>query len=297
MIPVLFSVGPLHVYSYGLMLGISFLLGSYILALHLKRNAIDPGVASTITFLAVIFGIGGAKMLYLIEEWESFVRDPFGMAFSAGGLTWYGGFLLALLAVSLFIRSKRIPFLKVWDGLGIALILAYGVGRIGCHLAGDGDYGAPTHLPWGTIYAQGVAKPSRALQEYFQHHPEQRAEWKYDSLRVLFAGKDRMGNPYTRFDEITPLHPTPLYEFVLGCAGFGLLFWLRSRLKVDGTLFMCYVMLSSIFRFFVEFLRLNPHLFGGLSEAQLFSIVLFVAALGGFFYLRGRTSPLTKGTG
>jgi prolipoprotein diacylglyceryltransferase len=60
---------------------------------------------------------------------------------------------------------------------------------------------------------------------------------------------------------------------------------------------MCYVMLSSIFRFFVEFLRLNPHLFGGLSEAQLFSIVLFVAALGGFFYLRGRTSPLTKGTG
>ena len=89
MIPVLFTIGPLHVYSYGLMLGISFLLGSYILALHLKRSAIDPGVANTITFLAVIFGIGGAKILYLIEEWDSFVRDPFGMAFSAGGLTWF----------------------------------------------------------------------------------------------------------------------------------------------------------------------------------------------------------------
>ena len=297
MIPVLFQIGPLHVYSYGLMLGIAFLLGSYILSLHFKRNNINPAAANTITILAVIFGIGGAKILYLIEEWSLFVRDPWGMTFSAGGLTWYGGFLLALLAVTLYVRTKRIPFMKVWDGLGLALILAYGVGRVGCHLSGDGDYGAPTQLPWGTIYAQGTAKPTVMLQEYFLHHPEERTAWHYDSLRVIIAGKDRMGHWYSRFDELTPLHPTPLYELLLGCAGFVFLLWLRTRLSVDGMLFMAYLMLASTFRFLVEFLRLNPRLLGGLSEAQLFSVALFVLALAGLLILRRRTPPLTSGTG
>ncbi len=297
MIPILFQIGPLRVYSYGLMLGIAFLLGSYILSRHFKRHKIDPAAANTITILAVIFGIGGAKILYLIEDWSHFVRDPWGMTFSAGGLTWYGGFLLALLVVSLYVRSKRIPFLKVWDGLGIALILAYGVGRIGCHLSGDGDYGGPTHLPWGTIYVQGTAKPAVMLQDYFLRHPEERVTWQYDSLRVLIAGKDRMGNYYSRFDEITPLHPTPIYELLLGCAGFVLLLWLRERFTVDGMLFMAYLMLASTFRFLVEFLRLNPRLWNGLSEAQLFSIVLFFIGLAGLLILRRRTPPLTSGTG
>jgi phosphatidylglycerol:prolipoprotein diacylglycerol transferase len=297
MIPILFQIGPLRVYSYGLMLGIAFLLGSYILSRHFKRHKIDPAAASTITILAVVFGIGGAKILYLIEDWSHFVRDPWGMTFSAGGLTWYGGFILGLLVVSLYVRSKHIPWLKVWDGLALALILAYGVGRIGCHLSGDGDYGSPTHLPWGTIYVQGTAKPTVMLQDYFLHHPEERAAWHYDSLRVIIAGKDRMGNFYSRFDEITPLHPTPIYELLLGCAGFALLLWVRKRLTVDGMLFMAYLMLASTFRFLVEFLRLNPRIWGGLSEAQLFGIVLFFLGLAGLIILRRRTPTRTSGTG
>ena len=156
MIPVLFEFGPLRVYSYGLMLGIAFLLGSAIMARALKRRGLDPGIANTVTIFAVVFGIAGAKLLYLLEEFEAFKADPAGMTFSAGGLTWYGGFLLALLAVSLYIRWKKVPFMKVWDCLGIALILAYGVGRVGCHLSGDGDYGVPTDLPWGMSYPNGV---------------------------------------------------------------------------------------------------------------------------------------------
>lgn len=297
MIPVLFQIGSRNVYSYGLMLGIAFLLGNYILARHLKRNRLDPNAANTITILAVIFGIGGAKILYLLEEWTLFVHDPIGMTFSAGGLTWYGGFLLALLVVSLYVRAKRIPFMKVWDGLGLALMIAYGVGRVGCHLSGDGDYGSPTNLPWGTIYAQGTAKPARQLQEYFRSNPEARAAWHYDSLHVIIAGKDRMGNFYSRFDEVTPLHPAPVYELVLGCAGFLLLLWLRNRLSVDGMLFMAYVMLSSVFRFVVEFLRLNPRLWGGLTEAQLFSCALLLLGLAGTVILRRRTTPSTSTTG
>jgi phosphatidylglycerol---prolipoprotein diacylglyceryl transferase len=286
MIPILFSLGPLHVYSYGLMLGISFLLGTWVLGRDLRRKKLDPDMASTIMVLGVIFGIGGAKVLFLIEEWQAFVRDPFGLAFAPGGLTWHGGLLLGIIAVSVYLRRKKAPFLRVWDSIGLALILAYGVGRVGCHLSGDGDYGPPTQLPWGTIYAQGTAKPTTMLETYFIEHPVERTFWHYDSLRVIVAGKDRLGHVYTRFDEVTPLHPSPLYELVLGILGFAFLLWLRKRPAPDGQLFAIYLMVTAVFRFLIEFLRLNPHLALGLSEAQLISIVLFAGGLAGLWWLR-----------
>jgi len=286
MIPVLFEIGSLKVYSYGLMLGISFLLGSYILSKELKRKGLDPRLGSTITTFAIIFGIAGAKILFLIENLNEFVRDPLGMTFSAGGLTWYGGFILAMTVVYFYLRSKKIPIMKVWDGLGVALIIAYGVGRIGCHLSGDGDYGPPTAAPWGTIYAQGTAKPTYQLADYFDRHPEARQRWNYDSLRVLPAGLDRLGHRTTRFDEVTPLHPTPLYELLLGIIGFGILRSLRARTSPDGMLFMIYLMLASVFRFTVEFWRLNPKMWLSLSEAQVLAVVLFLIGMIGAYILR-----------
>ena len=89
MLPVLFEIGPFRVYGYGLMLGISFLVGSYVLAKQLSWRKLDPNIATTVTILAVIFGISGAKMLYLVEDWATFIHDPLGTAFSPGGLTWY----------------------------------------------------------------------------------------------------------------------------------------------------------------------------------------------------------------
>ncbi|MBI4535013.1 MAG: prolipoprotein diacylglyceryl transferase [Ignavibacteriae bacterium] len=258
MIPILFEIGPLKIYSYGLMLGIGFLLGSYVLSLELKRKKLDPNMASMITVLAVIFGISGAKVLYLLENWSAFAQDPFGMAFSAGGLTWYGGFIVALTAVILYVRSKRTPILKVLDGLGVALIIAYGVARLGCHFSGDGDYGFPTDLPWGTNYENGTYPPSRA----FAIFPE---------IASRYPGGVVPNN--------TPLHPTPVYETLLGVLGFGVLRYLRRRDYPDGKIFAIYLMLSSIFRFSIEFLRLNPRLLFGLSEAQLIAIVLFFAGL------------------
>jgi phosphatidylglycerol---prolipoprotein diacylglyceryl transferase len=290
MIPVLVEFGPLRVYSYGLMLGIAFLLGSAVMARALKRRGLDPGIANTVTILAVVFGISGAKLLYLIEEFDSFLANPVRMTFSAGGLTWYGGFLLALLAVSLYIRWKKVPFMKVWDCLGIALILAYGVGRVGCHLSGDGDYGQPTHLPWGTIYAQGTAKPSEMLKDYFRQRPAEAHAWHYDSLSAIDAGIDKLGRPYNQFDAVTPLHPTPLYELLLGVAGFFILLAIEKRGLVPGQMFMAYLMLSSVFRFVVEYLRLQPRLAMGLSEAQLISIALFILGAAGYVILNRRHS-------
>jgi phosphatidylglycerol:prolipoprotein diacylglycerol transferase len=293
MIPVLFEIGSLKVYSYGLMLGISFLLGSYILSGELKRKGLDARLGGTITTFAIIFGIAGAKILFLIENWSDFIKDPAGMAFSAGGLTWYGGFILAMTVVYFYLRAKKVPFLKVWDGLGLALIIAYGVGRVGCHLSGDGDYGPPTKLPWGTIYAQGTAKPTYQLGEYFERNPDARLQWNYDSLRVLPAGVDRLGHRYNRFDEVTPLHPTPLYELVLGIVGFAILWSMRKKASPDGMLFMMYLMLASVFRFTVEFWRLNSRVWQGLSEAQVLAILLFVIGLTGAYLLRRRQEGTT----
>jgi phosphatidylglycerol:prolipoprotein diacylglycerol transferase len=297
MIPVLFEIGPFKVYSYGLMLGIGFLLGSYVLSAELKRRKLDPAMGNTITVLAIIFGIGGAKLLFLIEEWKDFLRDPLSMAFSPGGLTWYGGFILAMAVVFFYIRSKKVSFLKVWDCLGPALIIAYGVGRLGCHFSGDGDYGPPTRLPWGTIYAQGIAKPTYVLQDYFDREPEMRAAWNYDSLRVIPAGVDKLGHRITEFDRVTPLHPSPVYELLLGVIGFAILWAIRKKPLRDGVLFMIYLMLASTFRFLVEEVRLNPRIVFGLTEAQLMSAVLFLLAVGGLFLLnRGRAEDTPPAT-
>jgi phosphatidylglycerol:prolipoprotein diacylglycerol transferase len=292
MIPELFKIGPLSVHSFGLMVGIAFLLGSFILAAELKRRRMDPNIASNVTIIAVVFGLAGAKLLSVIENWPP---HSIGDFFSPGGLTWYGGFALGMAAIYVYIRRKKVPYLRFLDCLGIALILAYGVGRIGCHLAGDGDYGLPTRQPWGTIYAEGVAKPSTMLREYFDQHPAEADFWKYDSLRAIPAGIDRRGYAYNQFDATVPMHPTPIYEFILGIIGFVVLRAVGSRHLPDGMVFMIYLLLASIFRFSIEFMRLNPRLVFGLSEAQLIAIGLMMFAICGIIYLRTKvTVPVAK---
>lgn len=275
MIPVLFEIGPLKVYSYGLMLGIGFLIGSYILALELRRKKIDPQLASTVTVLAIIFGIMGAKILFVIEEWSTFVANPVGTFFSPGGLTWYGGFILGLTSVTVYIRRKKVPLLKVFDALAVGLILAYGVARLGCHFSGDGDYGFPTTLPWGTNYEHGTYPPSRA----FAIFPE---------ITSHYPGGFVPNN--------TPCHPTPVYEMILGVLGFVVLWQLRKKNYPDGKLFAIYLMMASAFRFAVEFLRLNPRYLFGLSEAQLIAVALFIAGAIWTWWLGMRAGSVSTAT-
>jgi len=293
MIPILFEIGPIKIYSYGLMLGIAFLSGNFILAGELKKRSINPELASTITLLAVVFGLLGAKLLHLIENWNEFLADPW-TAFSPGGLTWYGGFVLGMSVIIWYVRKKQVPYRRFLDALGIALILAYGIGRVGCHLAGDGDYGSPTTLPWGVIYAKGTAKPTTMLSEYFQRNPDEATRWHYDSLRVIPAGRDALGHSYNKFDETTPLHPTPLYELLLGIIGFMVLRKVAPFTN-DGQLFMLYLMLAALFRFSVEFLRLQPRLLFGLSEAQLIATVLFLFGAVGIVLMK-KKQPAPSGT-
>jgi phosphatidylglycerol:prolipoprotein diacylglycerol transferase len=270
MYPRLFSIGPFTVYSYGLMLGIGFIVASYLLTKEFKRKGLDQNFAATITFLAMIFGIVGSKILYLIENWKYFIRSPFEMTFSPGGLTWYGGFVLATLAILIYSRKKKITFLKVCDAAAPSLILAYGIARIGCHLAGDGDYGMPTNLPWAAIYSNGTYPPSIAFQDF----PE--IVNKYGINGVV--------------PDTIPVHPAPLYEFIIGLILFFILWKLRTRLSTNGILFMVYLIFSGSARFAIEFIRINPRILWGFSEAQIISIIMMLLGFIGIGIIKKQLS-------
>jgi phosphatidylglycerol:prolipoprotein diacylglycerol transferase len=271
--PELFKIGPFTVYSYGLMLGVGFILSSMVLGGRLRKLGMDPGVGNTITLLAIVFGVVGSKLLYVIENFGAFLVNP-KILFSPGGLTWYGGFFLATFAVWYFSRRKKIRFADICDAAAPALLLGYGVARIGCHLAGDGDYGMPTDLPWAAVYSNGTYPPSIAFSAF----PEIVAKYGVNGV----------------VPDTIPVHPTPVYEFLLGLAGFLLVLNLAKKTRPAGWLFFAYLVYSGASRFAVEFLRLNPRFLFGLSEAQLISALLIAAGIVGMFKLSQKGEPALR---
>ncbi len=268
MCPRLVQLGPLTIYSYGLMLGIGFIVASILVTRELIRKGFDPNLGNTITLLAVVFGIAGAKLLYLVESWWEFVQDPIGMTFSPGGLTWYGGFVLATLAIMVYAQKKKIPFFKICDAATPGLMLGYGVARIGCHLSGDGDYGMPTSLPWAAVYSKGTYPPSVAFRDF----PDVVAKYGVNGV----------------VPDTLPVHPTPVYEFLLASALFAILWRLRRNNYPDGRLFMLYFMFFGAARFAIEFIRINPRILFGLSEAQLLSVAMIAVGAWGIRFLGNR---------
>lgn len=262
MCPILFKVGPFTIYSYGLMLATGFIVASAVMSREYRRKGLDPNLAGTITLIALVGGVVGSKVLYLIEHWSLFVADPAGMAFSPGGLSYFGGFLVATGSIYYYARSKKISFLTIADGTTPGLMLGYGIARLGCHFAGDGDYGFPTDLPWGTDYSNGTFPPSQAFRSF----PE---------ITSRYPGGVVPDN--------TLCHPTPVYELLI-CTAFFLIMWrYRKVITENGKMFMLYLMLAGIERFAVEFLRINPRVFLGLSEYQLLAAGLIAAGAIGWF--------------
>jgi phosphatidylglycerol:prolipoprotein diacylglycerol transferase len=271
MIPELFKIGPFTVYSYGLMLGIAFITASYLLAKEFEKKGLGENLANQITLIAIICGIAGAKLLYVFEHFDRFLENPLGELFSPGGLTFHGGLILTIIVIYIFLKRKSIPFLYVADAASPALALAYGIGRIGCHLSGDGDYGIPTDLPWGVDYSKGIVPPS-----------------------VAFRGTDIAEIfPNGIVPDDTPLHPTPVYEFLGALLIFFVLTRLSKKQMPDGKLFMFYLILTGLARFLVEFIRINPRVILGLSQAQIISLVSMIIGLYGLYYY-SKNSNLPK---
>ncbi len=271
MCPRLLQIGPFTIYGYGLMLAIGFIVGSYLITYDMKRRGMGPNLGNTITLIALIAGVAGSKVLFLFENWSYFLDDPIGMAFSPSGLTFYGGFLLATLAIYIYLKKRGIHFLLAADAIAPGLLIAYGIARIGCHLAGDGDYGLPTTLPWGTDYSKGTYPPSIA----FRNVPEIASEY-----------------PGGIVPDTTLCHPTPMYEFLACGILFFILWRLRTRLQPEGKLFMLYLIVAGLERFAIEFIRVNPRSSLGLSEAQFIALALVLSGLIGWYTLsRNQDKP------
>lgn len=291
MIPKLFQLGPIAVYSYGLMLGIAFIVANFLFTKELRRKGMPENLGSSITLISLIGGIGGSKLFYLLENPEEFDRGIFKAIFSPAGLTFYGGLIVAALSVLIYLKIKRVPFLKIADTVAPALILAYGIGRIGCLLAGDGDYGIPTKLPWGMTFEHGTAKPSIELREYFQRHPGEDTVYHFSQSSMQIVGRDDFGY-VTRFDQFTPLHPAPLYETLYAVMICLVLWWNRKRWETRaGMMFGMYCIMSGGARFLVEFIRLNP-LYATLSMSQW--IGLGVVAFGAVLAFRSRSQKTER---
>lgn len=279
MYPILFKLGPLTIYSFGFMMAIAFLVSNYLFSKEAKVRGWDQKHISRMTIMALLGGVVGSKLFSVLEDWDSFMRDPMGQLFSPSGLTFYGGFILAMVIILLYIRSQKLPLKQIVDVLAPIVFLAYGIGRLGCQLAGDGDYGIPTQAPWGMSYANGTVKPTYAFAEHFERYPEEKIVWKYDSLKAIPAGIDDMGHRINEFDKQTPCHPTPLYEFLFAAIAYQFLKRKRSEYKnLVGKTFALTLILMGIERLLVEFLRVNA-LYAGLSMAQWISIALVIGGI------------------
>ncbi len=184
--PFNIQLGPLQVTGYGIMMMVGFLVGGWLIALELERRRLNRDYASDIVFAALIGGVIGAKLWYVV-----LTKDP-GALFSRGGLVWYGGFLGGVVAVLANGWRLGVPARWTIQITAPALAAAYAIGRVGCFLVGD-DYGGPTDLPWGVAFPQGLP-PSTA-----------------GNLAAFGVSVPAGVDPST----VLAVHPTQLYETLL----------------------------------------------------------------------------------
>jgi phosphatidylglycerol:prolipoprotein diacylglycerol transferase len=155
MIPILFEIGPFKLHSFGLMMALSFLVTTILAARRFRTLGLDPDRATELGLGAMIGGVIGAKIYYLIDHWELALADPLPMIFSGSGLTWYGGFLGGVIGTLLVARRRGLPLLWLCDFAGPHVAIGYAIGRMGCLLNGD-DYGRPTDVPWAMTFPKGA---------------------------------------------------------------------------------------------------------------------------------------------
>ena len=267
-------LGGEYVTSFGVMMFFSFLVGGVIGRAEMERKGFDGEKIWDVVFMAVIGGIVGAKVYYVLLNYPQLVADPVRMIFSRGGMVWYGGFLGATALVVWEIRRSKLPLGQMADVCAPALALAYAVGRIGCFLVGD-DWGRPTSLPWGIRFPQGT--PPTTVEVI-----EREFGMRVDPELI------------ERFGQVVPVHPTQLYEVALSTLIFLVLWKLRKHPNRPGWLFMAWLAMAGLERFFVEIFRAkDDRFFGPLTVAQIISLTLM--AIGIFWALKlKRSGPPPK---
>src|SRR5579864_4758863 len=253
-------VGPFTLATYGLCVGVAMLVAYFVMARDFARRGIRAP-ADLLVAVPCIAGLVGAKLYHVLETPRELFADP-RLLISQFGFAWFGGFLGGFLAFVLLARYYRVPLLEVFDAASPAAALGYGIGRIGCLISGDGDYGIPTSLPWGMSFPNGLVPTTQRV------------------------------------------HPTPIYELIVAIFIFWWLWKLGGRQARTaasaetlsaankniwpprGEVFAQYLVLTGIARFLVEFIRINPRSFFGMSNAQ--AVALASIIIGAVLMWRGR---------
>jgi phosphatidylglycerol---prolipoprotein diacylglyceryl transferase len=239
--------GPLTLGTYGLLVVTGLLIAAVVLSKDLRRRAINADPYAIVGYTGIA-GLVGSRLYSVFETPSEFFANPWPILFSRMGFTWMGGVIGGFIALWLLARHYRMPLLLMMDVASPAAAIGYGVGRIGCLISGDGDYGIPTTLPWGMSFPNGIVPTTERV------------------------------------------HPTPIYEFLLALIIFYIIWRLGARDmgedRAVGKVFAVYLLLSGVVRFFIEFIRLNPRVLFGMTNAQLASIVCVL--LGTFLLFRKR---------
>jgi phosphatidylglycerol:prolipoprotein diacylglycerol transferase len=154
--PEILRIGPVTIYSFGLMAALAFLITGYLLEKQLTRVGYSKDLAGPMVILALIGGFAGAKIYFFIEHPQYLKENLFHALFSGEGLVWYGGLIGGFLLVSWYVIHKHLNYLQTADLIAPLLLLGQAIGRIGCFLSGDGDYGPPSDVPWAMAFPDGV---------------------------------------------------------------------------------------------------------------------------------------------
>ena len=225
-----------------------------------------------IAMIAGISGVAGSKLFSVLEDPQALILDPMGQLFSGSGLNFLGGLILGFIGVYTYIRLKKLPGIYILDAVAPALVVGYAVGRIGCQLSGDGD--------WGIVNLEPVPGwwflPDWIWSFRFPHN-------------VLNEGELIPGCTWNYCSQLAqPVYPTAFYETVLGAVMLSILWMIRKRINIPGMLFFIYLILIATERFFIEKIRVNDKydLLGmQVTQAEAISVILFLIGVSGVGYL------------
>ena len=256
--PLSYNVGPLAFTGFGLAVLMAFVVAQLVSQRELARRGHDPEPIADMIFGAVIGGLLGAKLYYVV------ILKNYDALFTRGGFVFWGGLIGGTVAVVLVARYKKFPLMRIFDVGGPAVAAAYAVGRTGCWAVGD-DYGRPWNGPFAVSFPQGAPPSTVAImgRDFGVHFP---------------AGMD----PNT----VVSVYPTQLFEVAMGLIMFAILWRMRDHDHAEGWLFGVYCVLAGIERFIVEFFRAKDDRFvGALTYAQVIALA-FVAI--GFAWMAWR---------
>ena len=247
MYPVLIQLGTFELRSYGIIVALSLLLGLWLSAKEAKRKGLDPGLIQDFAFYAVLGGIIGARIYFVVFSNPSyFLKNPWEIvAVWHGGIGIIGGLLGGGLTALWYCRRKKLSFWRFADTLAPGVALGQAAGVFACLLNGD-SYGKPADLAWAITYTD-----PRAMAP----------------LNVA-------------------LHPVEIYEMAIYFLVFLLVWQTRKKYRSDGFAFLTYLAGYGAARFSVEFFRGNPAIFAwDIPAAQVFSAALILIAVAGFYIL------------